>query len=47
MTDKHCEEKSCVLCNPCAYCEGAADLFNPTTGFVVCIDCVKANLLDD
>jgi len=46
MSDS-CNEKSCVLCNSCYFCEGSADIYYPKTQIVVCIDCVKANLLDD
>lgn len=42
-----CVEKSCVLCNSCAYCEGAADLYHPATGFVICIECVKDGEIDE
>jgi hypothetical protein len=39
--DHTCDDKNCVLCNPCAYCEGAGDLYYPQAQRVVCIECVK------
>ena len=45
MSD-NCDKKDCVLCNTCAWCEGAADLFYPSAGAVVCIGCVKDGELD-
>ena len=42
-----CNEKWCVLCNTCSYCEGAADLYNPATWGVICIECVKEGALDE
>jgi hypothetical protein len=45
--NNHCQEIWCVLCNACANCEGAGDLFNPATGLVICIECVKDGELDE
>jgi hypothetical protein len=43
---ENCEMDNCVLCNPCSYCGGTADLFYPYGQIVTCIECVKDGELE-